>query len=356
MSGINRAGWDFHRTLEGNAVSSPLSIGTAFSFARAGANDDTGATLDAIFGLPPGPGAHTGANAALAAIEAASVDTTTLEVANRVFTRITPTLDFVNIGAQHYDAGVEPLAEDNARAVDQINRWIDDRTRGLIPQLLGPGSLDAIELVVANTVYLKADWADPFEADLTQDGVFHAPNGEVTVPFMHRLKTVVLRYAELDGAVAVELPYLDGELSMWIIVPDDLDGLAAVEASLDAETLANLGATASRGLVEVVIPKWTTELPAADLLAWLCPQGLCSGAGFDGIAPGLFLTDAVHGAKIIVDEKGTEAAAATAMFMTTSAPILDRVVVADRPFLYVLTHEPTNTIAFVGRLVHPDAG
>ena len=91
-----------------------------------------------------------------------------------------------------------------------------------------------------------------------------------------------------------------------------------------------------------------------DLLEWLCPLGFCAGAPFDGIAPGVFITAALHGAKVIVDEKGTEAAAATALgFETSGPPPADLTVVADHPFLWAIVHKDTGAVLFLGRLVDP---
>ena len=81
------------------------------------------------------------------------------------------------------------------------------------------------------------------------------------------------------------------------------------------------------------MPKWEQTLPPADLFEWLCPRGFCPGARFEGIAPDIFISAALHGAKVIVDEKGTEAAASTALFFPTSMPPEpDLRIVADRPF------------------------
>ena len=107
-------------------------------------------------------------------------------------------------------------------------------------------------------------------------------------------------------------------------------------------------------LVDLTMPKWEQTLPPTDLFGWLCPLGFCAGAGFEGIAPGIFLSAALHGAKVIVDEKGTEAAAATAgMFPTSMPPPPDLKIVADRPFLWAIVHQDTGALLFVGRLVNP---
>ena len=359
VAGINAAGWDFHRHLKDNAVSSPVSIGVAFSLSRAGASADSGAVLDEIFGFPE-VGLHSAANAVDLRLAEASAGPTTLEVANRLFPDdgFSPLPKFLHTAAAQYGAVVEPIdTADGAAAAETVNRWVSQSTRGLIPTIVTESAVQGQELVLVNTVYLKADWTEPFLPEYTRDGQFTTDdNRSVTVPFMHDREPVDRRFVQLEGADAVELPYQGGELAMWLIVPRNPAGLAAVEESLDAETLTALHSAAQTGLVDLTMPKWEQTLPPTDLLKWLCPLGFCAGAGFDGIAGGIFITAALHGAKVIVDEEGTEAAAATAMaFAESGPPPADLTIVADRPFLWAIIHQDTGALLFVGRLVDPAA-
>ena len=359
VAGINAAGWDFHRHLTGNAVSSPMSIGIAFSMSRAGASADSAAALDEIFGFPE-TGLHDAANAVDLSLAEASVGPTTLEVANRLFPDdgFSMLLDFVHIAATQYGAVVQPVdTDDGAAAANTINSWVSQKTRGLVPTIVNEGAVQDQELILVNTVYLKADWLWPFLPGRTRDGQFTTgDNQSVTVPFMSDREPVSRRFVRLEDADAVELLYKGSELAMWLIVPHDPAGLAAVEESRDAEALTGLSDAAQTGLVDVTIPKWEQTLPPADLFEWLCPLGFCAGAGFDGIAPGIFISAALHSAKVIVDEKGTEAAAASSMtFAESMPPEPDLTVVADRPFLWAITHQDTGALLFVGRLADPTA-
>ena len=359
VAGINAAGWDFHRHLKGNAVSSPISIGTAFSLSRAGASPASAAALDEIFGFPE-VGAHQAANAVDLSLAEASAGPTTLEVANRLFPDdgFSMLPDFVQTAATRYGAVAQPVdTDDGAAAAGTINSWVSQKTRGLIPTIVNEAVVQGQELILVNTVYLKADWLWPFLPGRTRDGQFTVgDNQSVTVPFMSDMEPVSRRFVRLDHADAVELLYKGSELAMWLIVPHDPAGLAAVEESLDAEALTGLPDAAQTGLVDVTMPKWEQTLPPADLFEWLCPQGFCAGAGFDAIAPGIFITAALHGAKVIVDEKGTEAAAVTAMmFAESMPPEPDLTIVADRPFLWAIAHQDTGALLFVGRLVDPTA-
>ena len=358
-AGLNAAGWGFHRELAGNAGSSPVSIGVAFSLARAGASPDTGVVLDQIFGFP-GENPHAAANAVDLELSDASVDTTTLEVANRLFPddQFSPLPAFLDTAAGYYGATIQPVdTADGAATADIINGWVSETTRGLIPSIVDEGVVKDQVLVLVNTVYLKADWADPFLPELTLDDQFTTGDGStVMAPFMRDRVPVMRRFVQLDEADAVELPYAGDELVMWLIVPREDDGLAELEASLDASSLTSLAETAEEGMVDLAMPKWEETLPPTDLFDWLCPLGFCAGAAFDNIAPGIFITAALHGAKVLVDEKGTEAAAATALAFTTSGPPpADLTIVADHPFLWAIVHEDTGAILFLGRLVDPTA-
>ena len=357
VAGVNAAGWEFHRLLEGNAVSSPMSIGVAFSLSRAGASADSGAALDEIFGFPV-TGVHRAVNAVDLRLAEASVEPTTLELANRLFPddQFSPLPAFIDTASAHYGASIQPVdTADAESAANTINRWVEESTRGLIPTIVSEGAVRNQKLVLVNTVYLKADWLVPFVADLTRVDEFTTADGRpVAVPFMRDYDPVERRFVRLIHSDVVELPFQGGELAMWLIVPHESVGLAAVEESLNAETLTGLDDMAQEGLVHLTMPKWEQTLPPTDLFEWLCPLGFCAGAGFDGIAPGIFITAALHGAKVIVDEMGTEAAAATATtFPVSEPPEPDLTVVADRPFLWAITHQETGALLFVGRLVDP---
>ena len=359
VAGINAAGWDFHRHLEDNAVSSPMSIGMAFSMSRAGASPDTGGLLDEILGLPDA-GAHSAANAVDLSLAEASAGSTILEVANRLFPDdgFSMLPDFEDTAATHYGAVAQPVdTNDGAAAAKTINSWVSAKTRGLIPGIVDENVVQDQALILVNTVYMKADWLWPFLPERTSDGPFRTGDDQsVTVPFMSDYEPVSRRFVRLEGADAAELVYKGNELAMWLIVPHEPAGLAAVEESLDADTLTGLAHAAQTGLVDITMPKWEQTLPPTDLFAWLCPKGFCAGAGFDGIAPGIVISAALHGAKVIVDEKGTEAAAATAgAFPQSGPPPADLTIVADRPFLWAITHQHTGALLFVGRLVDPTA-
>ena len=268
VSGVNAAGWDFHRSLRGNAVSSPLSIGTAFSLARAGASPSSASVLDEIFGFPE-VGVHEAAKTVGSALAEASAETTTLEIANRIFPDIgfAPLPEFLDTAAAYYGVGLQPVdTRDADAAAHTINDWVSETTRGLIPVIVDADAVEDQSLVMVITVYLKADWASPFDPGLTRDGEFTTGRDTtVTVPFMRDQS--YRRFVRLDDADAVELPYRGSDLAMWLIVPHDHDGLTDVEESMSAMALIELGGIARTGDVFVRMPKWEQALPPLRLSA-----------------------------------------------------------------------------------------
>ncbi len=215
--------------------------------------------LDEIFGFPE-VDLHPAANAVDLMLAEASVEPTTLEVANRLFPddEFSPLPAFLETAGSHYGAAAHPVDLDvGAPAAEAINEWISDATRELIPTIVTEQVVVRQELVLVNTVYLKADWIEPFLPELTTDGRFTTGDqGVVTVPFMHDREPVHRRYVRLDRADAVELAYQGGRLAMWLIVPHDPGGLAAVEESLNSQDLAGLGVISQQGYVDLTMPKW----------------------------------------------------------------------------------------------------
>ena len=147
---------------------------------------------------------HSAANAVDLMLAETSVEPTTLEVANRLFPddEFSPVPGFLENAASHYGAAVQPIdLDDGASAAEAINGWISDATRGLVPTIVTAPVVLRQELVLVNTVYLKADWIEPFLPELTSNGRFTTGDRRVvTVPFMRDREPVPRRFVQLDGA------------------------------------------------------------------------------------------------------------------------------------------------------------
>jgi serine protease inhibitor len=343
----------------GNVAFSPVSIATALAMVRDGARGTTASEIDRLLSSVPD-----GAMNALAQQLAArngTFDTGKVEVdsANRVFAQqgLQVTGAFLDTLAREYGAGVGLVDFEHATeaARQDVNQWVATQTDGQIGMLIKPGVLSTFtRLVLVNAVYLDADWQVPFLKQETAPSAFHAPGGDVTVPFMHG--GAATASATGPGWDAADLDYAGGQLAMAIVVPDA--GAFDVVARQVPSILASLDAAPQRGGA-VVVPKFSfaTSMSLKQVLSSLgMPTAFTPEADFSGITTEvpLALSDVVHQADVRVDEKGTVAAAATgAVAIATAAPVV--VLVADRPFLFVLHDRPTGAVLFAGQVTDPGA-
>ncbi len=370
---IDAFGFDLLRAMgeRGNAVVSPASIALALAMARAGAAGTTATQMDAVL-HEAGSDAHpTWLNALEAAVESRSGtfkdasnrdQTVTLRIANAPFAQQGLTLKpaFLQALAERYGAGIRLVDFETATeaARQAINGWVSDQTEQRIKELLAKGILDdQTRLVLVNAIYLKAAWANPFEAKATAPAAFTGLDRTSSqVGTMHG--TAELPYAEGAGWRAVELPYVGG-LAMDVIVPDDF---AAFTAKLDASTFEAIvaGLAARQAQVTLSLPKFGTET-LARLDGALKSLGMVdpfdpSRADFSGMTAEerLYITAVVHQANIDVDEQGTEASAATAVVVgRTSAPADQVTFNVDHPFVFALRDVTTGAIVFLGQITAP---
>jgi serpin B len=214
--------------------------------------------------------------------------------------------------------------------------------------------------VLANAIYFRGDWARQFEKSATQDQPFHVTGARtVTTPLMFG-KVPAGYAARADGALKVlELPYKGDEVSMLVLLPDAPDGLPALEAALTADTYRAWTTDLARRDVLVYLPRFSVESRfalAPTLGAMGMPLAFTDRADFSGMdgKRDLFISAVVHKARVDVDERGTEAAAATGVVVgMTAAREEPPAFRADHPFLFVIRHNPTGAILFLGRVVDP---
>jgi serpin B len=276
---------------------------------------------------------------------------------------------FLTLVQDLYGAPLAPVdfVDKTAEAAQAINAWVEERTQDRIRALIPPGALDEeTRLVLVNAIYLKAPWAKVFSASATKLHPFHVAGGTPQdLPTM--VQQDYFGFERRDGFSAVTIPYLGSELQFLVLLPDDRDRLAGLEARLTPELLA---ATASPPMTELILhlPKFKLQPPLLRLGEVLRSLGMKSAfdqprgsADFDRMAPRkpddyLRISEVFHRTFLELDEKGTEAAAATAVTMVrvTSAVKEKPVVVqVDRPFLFAIQHRPTGACLWLGRILDP---
>ncbi len=366
------------RDRDGNVFCSPLSITTALAMTAAGARGETAEQMNRTLHLDRlGPSGLAdlgrwidslrGTIKARADAEEPKPNEPAagLWMANAVWIDAREKLqpDFVALVDQSFRA--EARAVDFAHSADAarrtINRWVEDQTRDKIKDLLKPSLITSDTVVVlTSAIYFKGYWTHPFSVEATRDDDFHPAKGDVVrVKMMNQ--TASLPYFEGDSFQALELPYKDGSLAMVVLLPRRADGLGALEASLSVEKLDSWLAGLKPGRVKASLPRFTStvETELNDVLKKLgMPLAFQGGADFSGItgSPDFAISAVVHKAFVEVEEKGTEAAAATAVVGVRSSvmiPSKEIVFRADHPFLYLIRDVKTGAILFMGRLSRP---
>jgi serpin B len=362
------------RAKKENLAYSPYSISLAAAMAYAGARGETERQMASTFHFPlPQDPLHAafgalhhelamrGRKPAQPASEATPFR---LNIANAVWGQdgydlLPGYLDLLN---RYYGAGLGLLdfatAPEASRNI--INDWCREETEGRIPKLLRPGTVNsATRLVLTNAIYFNAAWRQPFDPDRTTSEAFHLLDGRsILVPMMKQ--KAKHDYVLGQGFQAVILPYAGGEISMWVVVPDS-GRFNVFEDSLVASQVDAIVAQKSWGLVNLTMPKFEvdTYYSLKETLSILgMPLAFDLRANFSGITGHrkLFIQDVVHQAFVSINEKGTEAAAATGIAIAPGMPRTPPVPVEiriDRPFVFFIRDVETGTILFVGRVLDP---
>ena len=145
---------------------------------------------------------------------------------------------FLKTTKDNYGAGIQPLdfKTDTEAARQTINRWVEEQTKDKIKELIAKKVLTATtRLVLTNAIYFKSAWEHPFTPALTKPADFHTGGAKVKVPMMHT--TAFFGYAETETFQVASLPYKNNALSMVVVLPKKVDGLAAVEGDVGAAGL-----------------------------------------------------------------------------------------------------------------------
>ena len=361
VAGLNGFGFALHDRLsdEENTVVSPLSIAAALNMAAAGARGQTLMEMEEVLGIRLDSEEHHGELGALL-VELLRTEWCGFDLhgGSAMFGRAGEVWEPAYLGVLE-DAYRAPLTEVDFAAGDGevlINDWVSERTEGLIPDLLDPGTLSpSTALVLANALYFQGSWEMEFEVEGTTDMPFVTPDGTVDVPTMHQQEE--LAYFENDLVRVVELPYVGGQLVMDVIVPVAEDGLAAVDAALAAGLMDEVVDGLGIGDVMVLMPRFEIrDRPELEpvLEEMGMPTAFTAAADFSGIrsSGGLMIDAVIHEAVIAVDESGTEAAAATAVVITDSASEVFELR-ANHPFTYVIRDQISGTVVFLGHVTDP---
>jgi serpin B len=357
------------RAQPGNLFCSPYSISTALAMTYAGARGQTAAEMARALDFTLEPGRL---HPAFGALQHRLLQGSgpkhgyQLSVANALWGQqnfgFLP--DFLNRTRRDYGAGLREVdfRADPEAARRIINAWVEQRTRDRIKDLLPQGLLTTdTRLVLTNAIYFKGFWAEQFTKANTRLEPFQlAGGGQVQGPLMHR--TGHFKYLDGGDFQALELPYRGKDLSMVVLLPKKVNGLAALEGRLkEANRAAWLGRLREQE-VQVALPRFTVtrEFNLNQVLESLGMRQafVPGGADFSGMSGTngrrLFIQAVVHKAFVDVNEEGTEAAAATGVAVAKEAAPADPAVFrADHPFVFLIRDNRSGSMLFLGRLTNP---
>jgi serpin B len=373
VSGSNRFALDLYQQLrseEGNLFFSPTSMSIALAMTHAGAEGQTESEIMKTLHFPEPANELHDRMAALQTLwtTAGKDQGIRLNLANRLWGQKSYDFlpEFLQITREKYGAELARLNfAMSAEARQTINRWIEQQTENKITDLIPPSAISAdTKLVLTNAVYFHGAWSEPFEKAATQDEDFFLTKKEtIKVPMMRRADE--FRYGEIDDLKVLELPYGKGDLSMVILLPNRVDGLAKLEGKLTVPYLQKVMASVNlEDEVKVSLPKFKTA-SQFQMASTLRKMGMetafdAKAADFSGMTGGkdLFISEVIHKAFVDVNEEGTEAAAATAVMMAPTAALFEKpkkvpVFRADHPFVFAIQDSRNGGILFLGRMVNP---
>lgn len=360
------------RSEKGNLALSPLSIETALAMTWAGAKGETEKELGSVLKLDGTPAEVAAAAGQLTQSLADPNRGVTVRIANRIFGEKTYAFEkpFLDLNATKFAAPLEPLdfAGDPEKSRAAINAWVESKTEQRIKDLVPAGGVtNQTRIALVNAIYFLGDWQSPFEKENTgpQD-FFTGKTEKKSVPMMRATRSV--QAVEKDGTKVIALPYKGGTTSMVLILPKDVAALDAVEKGLSADGLGKWIDGLKPMNTKINLPKFKLEQPKSFALKdTLIALGLKTAfdehkADFTGMAKPANKSDEIHLSQVFhkafvkVDEKGTEAAAATAAMGvkgTGMPPKPELEFVADHPFLFVIRDDKSGAILFMGRVADP---
>jgi len=367
VNGNNEFAFDLYSQLDksekGNLFYSPYSISAALAMTHEGAKGQTAEEMKSVFHFPESNILRPNFAAIYNDINKGT-DDYELRTGNALWVQKDFSLltDYANRVEKYYGGKAANLdfVKESEKSRETINSFIAEQTNNKIKDLIPSGFLnEMIRLVLTNAIYFKGTWQWEFDTADTHDGDFKiTPTNIVKTPMMNMFpEKTSFNYADTGDLQILELPYKGDKISMLVLLPSE--NLDAVESTLTAEKLKEYKSKMKETKLDSIsLPKFEfdTKYFMKDTLSALgMPTAFSDNADFSGMngRRDLFIDFVIHQAYVKVDEKGTEAAAATAVGegITSVQPRND--FRADHPFIFLIQDKETGNILFFGRVVDP---
>jgi len=366
---LNKFAFDLYSKVKGqkdNLFFSPFSISSALAMTYAGARSETGTQMSQTLHFYGDEIFHSQFKSLLENIyKKQENEGITIKTANALWAQedFKFSKKYLSLVENYYNSKIKFVdyidPSGREKSINNINKWVEDNTEEKIKDLIKPNDINEFtRLILTNAIYFYGGWENQFKEVNSKSGDFFVnENSKVEAMFMR--KSMKVTYYENENIQAMELQYVDKAASMVIILPKKHIDIENFEKSFSYNKYQNILKNLLQREIRVEIPKfeYTVELGLGKTLADMgMPLAFSNDADFSGMTgKKLLKIDKVkHKAFIKVNEKGTEAAAATAVVMRTkSAEIKSVIFRADHPFIFIIKDNTTGTILFIGRLNNP---
>ncbi len=350
------------RATNENIFISPLSVFLALAMAEVGAGGETKSAMRQALDLPADASQEELNQATVALMKKLRLPTSAdLTIANALWVDVEGTVgaEFASVCQEVYDAAVQAIELSQPGAAPAINKWVAEKTRGNIRDIVTPGDIADAAAVITNAVYFRGKFIIPFRKEATQAKPFHLANGSEKLVPMMRQKYLEGAYRRGKGFEAAVLHYEGWRIELYLLLPTI--GVSP-EDILKEETLPDLLVQDDSVVLDLTMPRFTLDFTSR-LKASLTQMGMGIAFQFPGAdftpmgSPLFFIGNVIHKTRLEVDEEGTVAAAATSVVMTLSAAIpripRKRALVFDRPFAVLLRDKISGTNLFAGVVYEP---
>ena len=265
--------------------------------------------------------------------------------------------EFKQVNQTYYDAEVNELDFSRSDAKEIVNGWIEDKTHDKIKDMIDRIGPEHVMFLI-NAIYFNGIWQTEFKKVNTDERTFYLNNGETLMASTMQKEDSVL-YASNELFSSVILPYGHGNFNMTILLPGEGKTCSDITAELNSDNWNSwMKAYSPQKEVNIFLPKFKTEYEIKlnkILKAMGMELAFTGAADFSGIngSGGIYIDYVQHNTFIDVNEKGTEAAAATVVAMKYTAMPSSVVFNANRPFIYAITEKETGAILFIGKMTKP---